>query len=71
MKLIIIFAVSFLTSCVEDTLRDEVKACVYYKNVPVKDAIILTWQGYEKGFTKETSTDSLGYFYLKKSVDTI
>jgi len=53
-------------SCAIDTLREEVSTYVYYENLPVKNAEILTWQGYEKGFVKETFTDSLGFFHLKK-----
>lgn len=53
-------------SCAKDTLREPLSANVYYDELPVKSAEVLVWKGYEKGFVKETETDSLGFFELSK-----
>lgn len=63
-KFLIIFVAMILSSCAKDILREALNTYVYYDDEPVRDADILVWKGYEKGFIKETKTDSLGFFNL-------
>ena len=63
-KILIVFVALILSSCVKDISREPLNSYVYHGDLPVKDAEVLVWKGYEKGFIKETKTDSLGFFKL-------
>jgi hypothetical protein len=63
-KTIIIVLTINCFSCAKDIVREKTSSYVYYNNLPVKKAKVLTWQGADKGFIQETVTNNSGFFSL-------